>query len=83
MMNYIMKLILVILCSLNIIAVKVESLDLTLVAGASGANVVQAVISKIEASNSFIQFRSERAIAPFMRRMAYILRQAMVIIQQS
>ena len=59
------------LCSLSI-AIKVESLDLTLVEGASGPNVVRAVISKIEASNGFIPFRPERAIAPFMRRMAYV-----------
>ena len=69
MMN--VTLTLVLLSSLSI-AIKVESLDLTLVSGASGADVVRAVISKIEASNSFIQFRPETAAAPFMRRMAYV-----------
>jgi hypothetical protein len=62
---------LMLLCSLNIV-LEVESLDLTLVAGESGASVVRAVISKIETSNSFLPFRSERAVAPFMRRMAYV-----------
>lgn len=68
-MNVILTLVL--LSSLSI-ATKVEGLDLTLLSGASGADVVQAVISKIEAFNSFLQFRPEMAAAPFMRRMAYV-----------
>lgn len=62
----------VVLLSTLSIAVRVEGLDLTLKSGASGADVVRAVISKIETSNSFINFTRERAVAIFMRRMAYV-----------
>ena len=46
--------------------------DQTIISGAYGVDVVRAVISKIETSNSFINFQSESAVSPFMRTMAYV-----------
>lgn len=69
MMN--VPLFVILLCFLSV-TVTVEGLDLTLMSGASGAEVVRAIISKIEDSNSFINFTQKRAAALFMRRMAYV-----------
>lgn len=46
--------------------------DKTLVPGAKGADVVRAVISKIEASSRFINFDAASTSSSFMRAMAYV-----------
>ena len=56
------------------ITIRVYGLDRTLTPGeqGSGGDVVRAVISKIETTNCTTLLRTELAVAPFMRTMAYV-----------
>ena len=49
-----------------------NGLDRTLESGASGVDVVRAVISKIETSITFLEFQPNKTAALFMRTMAYV-----------
>ena len=66
-------LLVVIVSSLIItMTVGANGLDRTLESGASGVDVVRAVIAKIETSNTFLDFQPNKTAALFMRTMAYV-----------
>ena len=55
------------------VIVRLNGLDRTLTPGEQGdSDVVRAVISKIETTNCSTLLRTELAVAPFMRTMAYV-----------
>ena len=57
---------------MSTITVGTDALDLTLVPGEHGVDVVRAVIAKLEASSGFIGFNPETKAASFMRTMAFV-----------